>query len=267
MSLISRRYFLSVALVGSGCLTTHAAALPPRPSPSSPCHTHAIVIDGAGNFQCASHNFGQVVKGSGLCLEVEPFVWSHGYLRVFADLRDHDHTCAEGRRLAGRILALREERPGQRLIVIAHSAGAGVALAAARCLPPDTVDRIVLLGPALSHTCDLRPLLNCSRQGVDVFYSQRDWYYLGVSVTLLGTADRCWQPAAGRVGFFIEGYGPEEGPLLAKLRQYPWHPCVAWTGNKGGHYGCYHPEFLRAYVLPLLDKATCCGNEDGRTGP
>jgi hypothetical protein len=40
--------------------------------------------------------------------------------------------------------------------------------------------------------------------------------------------------------------------LYAKLRQYPWEPGLDSTGNHGGHYGAYQPDFLRVAVLPLL---------------
>jgi hypothetical protein len=73
-----------------------------------------------------------------------------------------------------------------------------------------------------------------------------------VGVLLTGTADRHWSPAAGRVGFQPTASGPEDTALFRKLRQYPWDPALAWTGNRGGHYGPYQPQFLRACVLPLL---------------
>jgi hypothetical protein len=45
---------------------------------------------------------------------------------------------------------------------------------------------------------------------------------------------------------------PADAALYAKLRQHPWRHSVEWTGNHGGHYGGYQPEFLRCFVLPLL---------------
>jgi hypothetical protein len=119
-------------------------------------------------------------------------------------------------------------------------------------LPPDSVERMVLLAPAVSATYDLRPALASCRRGVDVFYSGRDWAALGIGTALVGTADRRWSAAAGRVGFRPVADCPGDQALFARLRQHPWHPCVTWAGNAGGHYGGYQPAFLRAYVLPLL---------------
>jgi len=67
----------------------------------------------------------------------------------------------------------------------------------------------------------------------------------------LPPADRL-QPAAGRVGFEAPAIAGEDGALYAKLRQYPWNPNQAWSGNFGGHYGAYQQNYLKAFVLPLL---------------
>jgi hypothetical protein len=97
--------------------------------------------------------------------------------------------------------------------------------------------------------------LACAREGIDVFYSARDVLHLGLGVALIGTADGCWGcKAAGRIGFQPQVSNPEDSFLYAKLRQHPWNHELAWSGNHGGHYGGYQPEFLRAYVLPLLDE-------------
>jgi hypothetical protein len=47
--------------------------------------------------------------------------------------------------------------------------------------------------------------------------------------------------------------GPEDARLYEKLRQHPWDRSMGWTGNNGGHFESHLPEFLRCYVLPLLD--------------
>jgi hypothetical protein len=125
-------------------------------------------------------------------------------------------------------------------------------LAAVEILPPGSVDRIVLLAPAVSAEHDVRPALACARRGVDVFYSKHDVLYLGFLVRMLGTADRGFSAAAGRVGFQPDLAAPGDEALFSKFRQYPWNPCLEWTGNAGGHYGAYQPGYLRAVVLPLL---------------
>ena len=61
---------------------------------------------------------------------------------------------------------------------------------------------------------------------------------------------------AGRVGFSPPCPSAADTVLYARLRQHAWDPSVEWTGNNGGHYGSHHPQFMRAYVLPLLAVPT-----------
>jgi hypothetical protein len=260
---VRRRWLLTVALLTPGCLAARpATALPPvvRAAHAPPACPEGLVliVDGAGGFQATSRSFRRTAEEARLPVEIETFRWTHGYLRVLADHLDTAHAREQGHRLAGHILASQQERPGLPIFVVAHSAGCAVALAAVEVLPPNTLERIVLLSPAVSESCDLRPALACARCGVDVFYSRRDWGYLGVGVALFGTADHCWQAAAGRVGFAVEPDADTTVSLYARLRQYPWEPCVAWTGNAGGHYGVYRPSFLRYYIFPLLTPCTAC---------
>src|SRR5439155_13518224 len=127
-----------------------------------------------------------------------------------------------------------------------HSAGCQVILSAAEALPPGSIDRIVLLAPAVSPEYDLRPVLRAARGGLDVFCSSRDVFFLGAGVALVGTTDgRFGQSAAGRTGFRVTPESSEDLLLYRRLRQHPWDPCVSWTGNYGGHYSVYKPEYLR----------------------
>ena len=168
----------------------------------------------------------------------------------------HDHSRAKGKQLAQLILAYKKQHPETPIYLIAHSAGTSVVLSAAEMLPPDSIERMILLAPAVSSTRNLRGVLRATRLGVDVFYSNADWWYLGMAVTVIGTSDRHWiTAAAGRVGFEPIIGCPEDGLLYEKLRQYPWDNSLSWTGHKGGHYGAYQPGFLKLCVLPLLGVA------------
>jgi len=121
-------------------------------------------------------------------------------------------------------------------------------------VPPGSIDRLILLAPAVSSAYDLRLALRNTRQGIDVFRSYHDLLILGLYVYLIGTTDRHWDAAAGRVGFEPIVCGPSDCALYQKLRDHPWDPSLAWTGHDGGHYGSHSPGYLRAYVLPLLQE-------------
>ncbi|HEV3263022.1 MAG TPA: alpha/beta hydrolase [Gemmataceae bacterium] len=216
-----------------------------------------FAVDGAGDFQATSAALRQAVADERLPLGVEAVEWSHGYGRVLADEMDWDHAWEEGQCLARRVCALRQACPAGEIYLIGHSAGSAVVLTAAEALPPGTINRIVLLAPSVSAEYDVRAALRATRDGIDVFYSCRDRAYLGVGVAIVGTADRRWSAAAGRVGFHGDVQTPQDALLYAKLRQHAWDPCVEWTGNHGGHYGGYQVSHLRAYVLPLLRCGDC----------
>jgi hypothetical protein len=244
---------LALAAVGAGRAPLQAQGTPTPLLPPGPVPPGIVVcVPGAGGFPALCRVLQRAIRDDHLPLVVEPFEWTHGYLRILTDHTDRDHAREQGRRLAERICQLKNACPERPVYVLSHSAGCAVTLAATEYLPPECIDRIVLLAPAVSVKHDLRPALAASIQGVDVFYSHRDWAALGLGITLLGTADRLWSPAAGRFGFRPDKIHPVDEWLFAKLRQHPWEPGLSKIGNGGGHYGAYQPAFLHAYVLPLL---------------
>lgn len=185
-----------------------------------------------------------------MALEVHRFDWNYKNRFGLSDEVDVAHSRAQGQRLAQEVMLCRTTRPGIPIYIIGYSAGSAVALTAAESVPPDTVERMILLAPSVSKGYDLRRALGGTRSGIDVFVSERDRFWLGLGTAIIGTSDGQRQAAAGRVGFI-----PSADPLVTRLRQYPWDPSVAWTGNTGGHSGPLRPAFLEVYVLPLLSPA------------
>jgi pimeloyl-ACP methyl ester carboxylesterase len=209
-------------------------------------------VDGAGDYHTASEALRRVIDEAGLPLDVDTFIWSHGRGRILADQTDYAYARCQGQRLAASVCAYQRNHPENVVYLLGHSAGSAVALAAAENLAPESVERIILLAPSVSAQYDLRRALQTTRCGLDVFTSGRDQWSLGLGIALVGTADREPGPAAGRVGFAPHVATPQDAALYARLRQHPWDPCLEWTGNRGGHYGAYQDNYLRAYVLPLL---------------
>jgi hypothetical protein len=210
-----------------------------------------IVAGGAGGQQAAPRSIAEAVDRHGLPVHVRSFDWTHGLGRGLLDLVDVDHSRCQGRRLAAEVYRLHSTRPGVPVTLVGYSAGSAVVLAAAECLPADSLARIVLLAPAVSAGYDLRRALLSSSGGLDAFISDQDRFWLGLGTGLAGTADGRRDAAAGRVGFRV----PAGDALACRLRQYPWTPAVARTGHQGGHGGCLRPAYLEAFVLPLLAPA------------
>lgn len=210
------------------------------------------VVDGAGDFKGCSTALAHANDLAGNPFEIDPFSWSHGRRRLFLDQTDREYSKRQGERLAVAILARKNREPGRRVVLVAHSAGSAVALAAGDALPPDSIDRTILLAPSVSTGYDLRPSLLAAREGLDVFCSRKDWVALGFVVRVVGTADTGSGPAAGRRGFQPRGESALDPVLGAKLRQHFWSAEQAWTGHTGGHYGAHSPGFVRAYLFPLF---------------
>jgi pimeloyl-ACP methyl ester carboxylesterase len=248
--------FLPYCLVPllAGCCTAgprpepYRTASPPAPGAAGV----AFVADGSGDSRTVSTHLAGLAAAAGVPLQVEAVAWSLGYRRVVADHVSHANHLAQGRLLAGRVAAYRQAYPGRKVYLVGYSAGCAVVLAAAEALPPGSVDRVVLLSPAVCAAYDLRPALCASRSGIDAFHSERDGMVLGLVVWVLGTADRGCRTAAGRYGFSPVIACPTDAALYEGLRQHAWGPAVAWSGHDGGHYGSIRASFLRAYVLPLL---------------
>lgn len=254
MPLRMRLGLLGVLLVAAGCLRSR------QPIPPCGCTTPnadvVFVADGSGDYRTTSRVLCETVNACGAPLRVETFVWSHGYGRMLIDQVDHCNHLEQGRRLASLIVANQQSCPERGVYLVGHSSGAAVVLAAAEASPPNSIERVVLLAPAVSHDYDLRPALRAVRQSIDVFISRRDVGALLIGTGVVGTADNRYSAAAGRIGFTPIQTCPGDELLYAKLRIHPWDRCVVWSGNRGSHYGALEPGFVRAYVLPLLTRSS-----------
>jgi len=236
----------------AGCVSPNSRTDFYQPAPPLSPAGIVFVANGAGDFRTVTQNLSQVFAQAAVPLQIETVAWSRGYRRYLADQVDHANHLEQGRLLAYQIAAYRQAYPRRRVYLMGHSAGCAVVLAAAEMLPPDIVDRIILLAPSVCQSYDLRPSLRASRCGIDAFHSSQDRVILGLGMRLFGTADRSCRTAAGHGGFIPVVIDPAAAQLYSKLRQHPWDPVVEWTGHDGGHFGNNQVEFLRSYVLPLL---------------
>lgn len=207
-----------------------------------------LLVEGIGGLHLMQVAGDIGFRQSGLPHEVRLFSWSHGFGRFLRDLQDIRHVQAKGKELADEILAIRTREPNRRIFLVAHSGGAGVAVRAAELLPPDSLERIVLLSCALSPEYDLRPALAASRQGVVSYSSPYDLLILAWGTRQFGTIDRVYAPSAGYEGFQI----PEDEALYERLVQVPWSPRMIRQGNWGNHTGTILPSFLAGEVAKWL---------------
>jgi pimeloyl-ACP methyl ester carboxylesterase len=153
--------------------------------------------------------------------------------------------------LAQQIVWHRRTYPNEKIYLMGYSGGTHVALAAARLLPPDTVDDIVLLAAGVSQYHDLRPALRASRCGIASFYSSEDKFAAIIS-EMVRNNDRIPGYSAGEFGFPVPPPTHPDAALFQRLRQYAWDPTWRAWKHYGGHSGYVRPEFLDGVVLPIL---------------
>ena len=150
------------------------------------------------------------------------------------------------------MLCIKQQTPGKPVYVVAHSAGSAVTLACAESAAARYAGTHRVAGPGSLRRLRSAAGPDLQRQGIDVFCSDRDRFYLGFGVRLLGTADGKRTDAAGRTGFCNPAPTAADAALYLKLHQHPWDPSVAWTGNNGEHNGTFKEAFMRTQVVPLL---------------
>lgn len=214
-----------------------------------------LVLGGVGGLDLCGFSLRRAARAARLPSAVEVVVWGHGFGRWYSDLSDVANLRDQARRVAERIRGYRAEHPGEPVFLVGKSGGAGVAAGALERLDAESVERAILLEPALSPRYDLAPALRAVRREMVVFTSPMDVMILGVGTRLFGTIDRVRTFGAGLTGFALPGPDePDAGRArqYAKLRQVRWTPRMIGRGHLGGHFGADQPWFLRAQVIPLL---------------
>jgi hypothetical protein len=190
---------------------------------------------------------------AGVPHEVTVFRWTHGVCRPLRDLQDTTYLLARGGELADAVRAVKEREPARPVYLLGHSAGTGVVLAAAGSLPPGTLERVILLAPAVSPTFDLRPALRACRGGMVSFNSPIDRFMLHWGTCTFGTVDRVYGPSAGCCGFEVPGGLDDEGrKLYDRLVQVPWSWDKLLEFSGGLHNSPTMPLFLALQVAPWL---------------
>jgi len=233
--------FVLFASLTPGCATKTV-------SPEQP--NTVIVIPGVGGDggACA-----QVIRclhdhGDTDCLRVSD--WGSSYPIFFISISSHSwHESAE-RKLADQILQWRSDHPNSRIVLIAHSAGAGVAAGAVAQLPTGCqIGPIIFLAPALSTGFNLHPML-LHTTILHVFFSADDFFWQGVGPILFGNYDRVHSSGAGRKGFILTSLTNAE---KAKVIQHPYQPQWKSLDNDGGHFDWMAEPFVAAVLKPLID--------------
>jgi pimeloyl-ACP methyl ester carboxylesterase len=245
MSWTRRVVVLSLALLLS---------LPPALWSEEPAGPGTVfVVGGVGGLDPLQACAPWTLPRAGVLHQVEVFDWTHGKCRVLRDLQDTPHLLAQADRLAQQVRQRLEREPGRPIYLVGHSAGAGLVLATAERLPPQCLERIILLSAAVSPGYDLRGAFRACRGEIVSFSSTWDRLILDLGTSLFGTVDRVYGPAAGMGGFDVPADLDDEGRrLYGRLIQMPWRFEHVFQGCDGFHNGPCMPIYLSRQIAPWL---------------
>jgi hypothetical protein len=212
-----------------------------------------FVVDGVGGLDYLGETVRWAFSSAGIATEARDFVWTHRWGHWLQDLQDFRHLLRKAKDLADEIREAKAEDPDRPIYLLGKSGGTGLVLATAEQLPPNTIERIVLLSAAVSPTYDLRGAFRATRKEIVSFYSPYDQFILGWGTSQFGTVDRYYCASAGLKGFQVpESLSAPDRALYDRLVQVPWSWRMFWQGNPGVHFGSSMPVFLTREVVPWL---------------
>lgn len=223
-----------------------AAARADDPKPATDYLLHFPGIAGYHNMD---RQLLRGLRNGGFDGEIEVRDWpgeAPGLAALFARKRNHEQAQA----VADAIAERRRDHPSARIILTAHSGGAGIVVWALEKLPGDVkVDTVLLLAPALSPEYDLSKALARVRGRMYAFTSTYD-IVLGPGTTTFGTIDGVKGEAAGRCGFIVPEHADREA--YTNLVQMPYDTKWLREGNLGDHIGAMGWQFSKNVLAPLL---------------
>lgn len=210
-----------------------------------------FTIDGVGGFNIATTAMAMAFTLAGLPHKIEQLYWSHGFGRWLLDLQDKQRIEEKAQELAERVRT--KYQAGLDVYIVAKSAGCAIALKALSLLPEGSVQKVVLLAPAVSPDYCLKPALKAVKEKLFAFWSPNDAFILGLGTTVFGTADGAYRPSAGMIGFRMpKTIDNESVSLYEKFQQIKWKPSMLLALNCGDHQGSVMVPFLHNHVVPLL---------------
>jgi Serine aminopeptidase, S33 len=212
-----------------------------------------LVVCGIGGIDFVALSSQWALPRAGVRHEIREFSWTHGKGRLLRDLQDTQHCLRKADELAAEVRRIKAQDPERPVYLVGKSGGTGLVLAAAEQLPPQTLERIILLAPALAPTYDLRPALRATKHEIVSFYSPYDQLVLNWGTRQFGTIDRYYGASAGLRGFVIPpDLGALDRALYDRLVQVKWSPAMILEGHLGIHIGTSMPAFVAKEVAPWL---------------
>lgn len=224
---------------------------PPSMVPEQLERGYVLILPGVESTTWSMKGIYEGLREAGVDRAIDLDPWGKRPFGTFRNLPAYELNRRKAAFIAAKLAAYHREYPGRPIDVIGYSGGGGMALFAAEVLPEGvTLERIILLGGAVSPGYDIRPALARCREGIINFYSANDWFMGGWATVTFGTMDRKNTSTAGHVGF-----QDADGHLLQTpgLEQIPWTPAWRKLGHDGGHAGWRAKAWAREILTTRLD--------------
>jgi len=87
------------------------------------------------------------------------------------------------------------------------------------------------------------------RHGIVSYYSEDDWFNVGLLTEIFGTMDRKWTSSAGKLGFLDRDGQPA---VCDGLTQIAWIPEWRRLGHYGGHGDYDSRAWAREVLAPVI---------------
>jgi pimeloyl-ACP methyl ester carboxylesterase len=205
-----------------------------------------LVMPGVGNTTFHLAGFIAAIEAQLPRFAVEVRAWGEPFMTI-RNLRAHERNVATAESIAAEIADWRRANPAAPFYLVGYSGGGGMAALVAAALPDDvSIDRLVLIAPAISPDYPLeRTVLPHVREFVVNFASERD-IQVGWGTRAFGTIDRKHTASAGAVGFTESD---------SRLLQYLWSAADEPFGHAGNHMAYLNPRWQAAKLLPALDPS------------
>jgi len=231
---------LGLVLVAGGCAS---------PVLNSEASDEVIMVPGIGGDGPEYGGVCRALADAGNKDRIQVFDWGYHWPLFFVNISSGNLHEETEKKLAAFIEAWHQKNPRARIVLIGHSAGAGVILGTVARLDDATGDvgPIILLAPAVSPDYDLRPALRHCRT-IHVFFSTEDDFWQGFGPSLFGEYDRTHRDGAGRWGFTLQN---RDASQRARVVQHPYDKQWDKLGNHGGHFGWLSHDFVMRVLEPL----------------
>jgi pimeloyl-ACP methyl ester carboxylesterase len=213
------------------------------------CRPIVFVVNGEAGSTHASDVLCDLNSDCNLGLRIQVVNWTR-HDSHSKDVVDCDAQLNAAARIACTVRAIHKDVPNAPIFFVGHSGGAHVVLRAAEMLPAGSVDRIIVLAPAVSCSYDLTRALKTSRGGIDNFFSSEDSLLEHMSEHV-GNADGGRGRPAGIAGFRLYSNDPKDIAAYCNVRQYKWD--VSYCGS-GGHYTWTRYHNLKKTVAPMFSS-------------